>query len=269
MLHRIKKILFPMNSDLENYTLDEYKRIRNLSISIYIVTIQIFYCFKDKINFKFLDDVFVSKDLEEFVFGIFISATTFSLIYFTVSLVWQRVWISLNKDNCYFDGTWYHVFDREVDKNKKFIRAGFVTISQNFYDISVTAYNYDIYINNEGMITYDPKTLSNWHFSLCSIKKDGTIDAKFVKQKEYNETLSNKGVMMLLVHGRDYKDNVNELVGTFSDSGFSTVKGNIRMFKSGKKAKKSDFDFLGFAPDVWKEYIRNQLTAETGEERTC
>lgn len=258
MLRRIKKSLFPMNSDLENLTLLEYKKIQNVSISIYLITIQIVYCYRDIFNKNFIGVLFSNNDIKDFILGIIISATTFSAIYFVVLLIWQRIWISSNKNTCYLEGTWYHVFGREVDKNKNYVRAGIIEISQNFYDISVNAYNYDIYIK-DGTITYDPNSFSNWYFSLCELKKEGKIEAKFLKVKEYSEALSNSGIMMLSVYSRDYKENIKELVGVFSDSGSSTVKGNIRVFKATKATKKQDFDFLDSAPDIWKQYIYNQL----------
>ena len=258
MLNNLKKKMFPMNSDLENLTLAENKKIISISISIFLVTIQIVYCFSDNIDLSFLDYVFSSKDLADFLLGILINATTFSVIYFIVKLIWQKVWIESNRDNCYFEGTWYHVFEREADKDKNCVRGGIIKISQNFYDVSVNAYNYDIYINN-GKITYDSSSFSNWYFSSCDLQKDGRLDAKFVKRKEYSESISDSGTMNLSVFDIDTKGNICELVGGFSDSGSSTTKGNIRLFRAKKPIASTTVSFVDRAPDAWKEYLLQKL----------
>ncbi|MFR6001858.1 hypothetical protein [Ruminococcus sp.] len=258
MLHNLKKKLYPMNSDLENLTLAENKKIINISISIFLVAIQIVYCFSDNIDLSILDSVFSSKDLADFLLGILINATTFSVIYFIVKLIWQKVWIGSNRDNCYLEGTWYHVFEREVDKDKNCVRGGIIKISQNFYDVSVNAYNYDIYINN-GKITYNSSSFSNWFFSSCDLQKDGRLDAKFVKRKEYSESSSDSGTMNLSVFDVDTNGNICEMVGGFSDSGSSTTRGNIRLFKAKQSVAIANTSFVDRAPNAWKEYIRQKL----------
>lgn len=260
MLHRIKGILFPMNSNIQNITLDEYKKIRNISVSVFLIIIQIMYIFKDSIDNKYLNCIFKNEDAKDFFVGIFVSAATFSFIYIIVSVVWQRIWISSHSDSCYIAGIWYHVFDRKIDDNKEYVRAGWLTITQNFYDISVEAYNYDIFLNN-GELKYNAKSFSHWNFSMSTLNCNGEINACFIKNKEYLKTLSNSGIMQLSVTGKDRVGNVSELEGTFSDSGSSTVKGNIRCYKF-KKQKKIDFDFMGNPPEAWKQHIINRLSVQ-------
>lgn len=264
MLHKLINKLFPMNNKIRNATLDEYKKIRNLSVSIFLIILQIVYIFRSRFDSFIFKYIFESRDVTEFITGIFISASSFTIIYLIVLSIWQKIWINQHSDSCYLSGIWYHVFDRVIDDDKDYVRAGWLTISQNFYDISVEANNYNVFFEN-GAIKYDSKSYSHWSFSLSEIQDDGKINACFIKNKEYSSLISNSGIMTLFVANKDHKDHVNEMSGIFSDSGASTVKGNIRFFKYIKR-KNLDFEFTECAPDAWKKYIYNQLKLDNQRE---
>lgn len=59
-----------------------------------------------------------------------------SFVYLCVSSVYSLHWRIKNK-SIWYNGTWYHIHD------KKNVRVGKVKIKQKFYDLEVTAINYD------------------------------------------------------------------------------------------------------------------------------
>lgn len=260
MLYKIRNIIHPMNKkDLNNKTLDIYEKIRNISLAITLIVMQIFYIFLNNHSFLLLNSIFADEKIKEFVQGLVLSASTYAVIYFLVLMIWQRIWISQNSDSCYLSGTWYHVFDRQIDSKENYVRAGFLTIKQNFYDISVEANNFNVFFDEEThTLTYDPKDYSHWNFALSELKENGEIYATFLKKKKYTNISSDSGVMNLFVQNIDKKNKVSELKGTFSDSGTSTVTGNISFFRCETASGKGS-EFIKNAPDNWYKYIENQL----------
>lgn len=252
MFFRIYKLLFPMDKNIDNATYEVYKTIHNITLSIYLVLLQIIY-----LNEGWFRILFKNEDVADFIFGLLISATVYSVIYFFVSVIHRWIWIKYNLNKCYLSGTWYHVFERRIDDDKDYVRAGWITISQNYYDLRVEAYNYNIFIQN-GKMTYDQKQCSHWEFTLSELNKNGRIIACFSKDSGYTDLISKSGIMDLYTEKDLNEKRINQMYGTFADSGNSTVKGDIKLFRGGKR-KEGRFDFLSCAPDEWNAYIRKSF----------
>lgn len=253
LMRKIRKKLFPMNRSIKNQTLSEYRRINNISVAIFLVTIQIIYVFGDGMLQNIPSDWFTTSKFRDIILGLFISVTTFSVIYFFVLVIWQNVWKIYHLDTCYISGKWCHVFDRKIDDGKDYVRAGWLTISQNFYDIKLTAHNYCIYFKN-GKLVYDSKNVSQWRFALSELENTGDIFACFKKETGYADPVSDSGIMKLSVYNCDKDNVVEKMEGVFMDAGGSKVKGNIKLYRAPK-----DFKFMEKNPEEWEKYVIDEL----------
>jgi len=260
MLHKIKNLCYPMRN-IENKTMAEYLKIRNFSISIFLIAIQFLYTMLDGEDHAIFGYVFNSNTIEEFLIGFVGNVIAYAVIHFVISVIWQWVWIGFNADNCYLAGTWYYVYARDFDKGKDYARAGFLTLEQNFYDISVQAHNYDVRVDAEGRLYYVEEGKSSWHFVTAEVDEEGSVKAFFKKDKEGADVKSHDGVMTLDVINHDEKGRIDMMDGITSDAGASTIRGGIRMYrlKTDRKHAKAKRHFMKEYPPEWEEAVRKQL----------
>lgn len=252
-MRKLKQIRLPMNSKIENKTLSVYTKINNVSITLFLIVLQVVYVFEETIMQIIPELWFTNTKFRDIIIGILISSITFTIIYSCVFILWQKIWKYQHLNNCYISGNWCHVFDREIDDNTDYVRAGWLVISQNFYDIEVTAHNY--YISLEGdKLVFDPKNISKWHFTLSELNNSGDIFACFEKETGYKNSISNTGIMKLSTYSYNVNDIVTKMDGTFMDAGKSLVKGNIKLFKA-----PNNFIFMENNPTEWEIYIIKEL----------
>lgn len=247
----------PMDTNIKNGTLEIYKRIRNTSITCFLLIIQAIL-----LNISFLEDLFPDEDFADYILGLFLSGTLFSAIYLLFFFIFQRFWIWKNAQTCYISGIWYHVFARECDLNGNHLRVGWINISQNFYDLNVEAYNYDVSLEN-GELYYDEFKCSHWNFAISDLDEQGKIIACFIKNNQNSNLLSNSGVMELFPIRNSADNKLNELYAFFADTAPSSVKGNIKLFRSEKSKHNTKVDFLANAPEAWVEHVKKELLQKT------
>lgn len=242
-----------MDTGIQNQTLNEYIKVRNQSVALFLLIIQALY-----LNPSLFLDFFKDKDLADYIMGLVISGSLFSAIYAVLFFIHQRLWISKYANTCYVSGIWYHVFDRRIDKDKDYVRAGWVRISQNFYDLNVEAYNYNVYVE-DGHLKCDEQKRSHWYFSLSQLEENGSIKACFAKATKNVDLASNSGVMDLFLVRDDSGKCIDKMYGVFADSAPSTVTGNIKLFRYQPAKTNTNFKVIDCAPTEWKEYIADQL----------
>lgn len=252
-IYNIFSFFKPMDTNINNSTLDIYKKIRNASITCFLLIIQVIL-----LNASFIDSLFKDKDFADYFLGLLLSSSLFSAIYIIFFFIYQRIWIWKNSQTCYISGVWYHVFARECDRNEDYVRCGWINITQNFYDLNVEAYNYNITLKN-GELYCDEFKCSHWNFAISELDNQGKIIACFTKNNQNSNLLSNSGIMELFPIKNSADNKLTELYAFFADTAPSSVKGNIKLFRSDKKRNNIKTSFLTDAPEDWVEYVKKEL----------
>lgn len=268
-LYKIKKWIYPMDSTVENATVTKYKEINDLALAIFLGLLQFLNLRWLNGHSPYLSFYFDPITVSNFVIGYIFSALLFTLIYFIIRFGVQKIWIYQNRDDSYIAGDWFHFYSRKEDAKENYIRGGWISISQNFYDIDVEGHNFNINYNNKDLFIKPNPVRSTWKFETSEIDEKGNVIGSFKKRskvvdknKEDSPEVDCYGIISFDGKAYDKYGIIQQLYGKTADAGASTVSGGLTLFRSPKRIKltKDEYpELINLAPELWREEVRKQF----------